>query len=62
MVLIGIITQWAVTGRGIHHQEREWTPSGFLHLFFVSLFCVTLFPSCQHSSFILAAVIYDLLA
>jgi hypothetical protein len=39
MVLIGIITQWAVTGRGIHHQEREWTPSGFLHLFFVSLFC-----------------------
>jgi hypothetical protein len=24
MVLIGISTQWAVTGRGIHHQEREW--------------------------------------
>jgi hypothetical protein len=23
MVFIGISTQWAITGRGIHHQERE---------------------------------------
>jgi len=28
MVFIGIITQWAVTGRGIHHQEREWAQAG----------------------------------
>lgn len=28
MVFIGITTQWAVTGRGIHHQEREWAQAG----------------------------------
>lgn len=42
MVLIGIITQWAVTGRGIHHQEREW-------MFVLSLFCVTFFSSSRRS-------------
>jgi hypothetical protein len=34
MVFIGITTQWAVTGRGIHHQEREWAQAGL----FVSLY------------------------
>jgi hypothetical protein len=58
MVLIGITTQWAVTGRGIHHQEREWAPSGSLYLFIVLLFCFTIFPSCYHSYFLLAVCIY----
>lgn len=34
MVFIGITTQLAVTGRGIHHQEREWAQAGL----FVSLY------------------------
>ena len=37
MVLIGITTQWAVTGRGIHHQEREWAQSGLLASCYLSM-------------------------
>jgi hypothetical protein len=37
MVLIGITTQWAVTGRGIHHQEREWAQSGLFVSFYPSI-------------------------
>jgi hypothetical protein len=34
MVLIGITTQWTITGRGIHHQECKWTPCGSFILFY----------------------------
>lgn len=34
MVLIGITTQWFVTGRGIHHQERELAQSGLFVSFY----------------------------
>jgi hypothetical protein len=32
MVVVGIGTQWAVTGRGIHHQEREWLLASTQHV------------------------------
>lgn len=52
MVFIGITTQWAVTGRGIHHQEREWAQAGL----FVSLYPAVWNYPCCHTNLFLVCV------